>query len=58
MYGLVFHAASVSTKQTIASVLKGQFEEIYEEAKDELSKETGQDYEDSSVCKGRGSDFE
>lgn len=40
--------ASVSTKQTIASVLKGQFEEIYEEAKDELSKETGQDYEDSS----------
>merc|ERR1719443_2104713 len=29
---------SASAKKTIASVLKGQFEEIYEEAKDELSK--------------------
>merc|ERR1712212_413470 len=40
--------ASVSAKQTMASILKGQFEDIYEEAKDELSKETGQDFEDNS----------
>jgi len=39
---------AASAKQTMASVLKGQFEEIYEEAKDELSKETGQNFNDES----------
>ena len=40
---------AATAKQSIASVLKGQFDEIYEEAKEELSKETGQDFKDDTV---------
>jgi len=39
---------AATAKQSIASVLKGQFDEIYEEAKEELSKETGQDFKDDT----------
>lgn len=34
-----------SAKHNFASILKGQFNDIYEEAKEELVKETGQDFE-------------
>lgn len=43
------YAESASAKKTIASVLKGQFDEIYEEAKDELSKEAGQEFQENKV---------
>jgi len=41
-------ADAAEAKTTMASVLKGQFEEIYAEAKDELTKESGQKFDENS----------